>query len=110
MQASTYDWTKLGEQVSFGTLAIDIWFAERWLIPDFLSHRALWQGFFGATFLTLVITWLYYAFIKPPVFGRSNYKKYARELYRYILKGSDTELPVIAGELARSAEPLVRLA
>ncbi len=92
-----------------GTLAIDIWFAERWLIPDFLSHRALWQGFFGATFLTLVITWLYYAFIKPPVFGRSNYKKYAQELYKYILKGSDTELPVIAGELARSAEPLVRL-
>jgi len=95
--------------IGFGTLITDLWFAERWLIPDFLSHRALWQSFFGATFLTLVIGWLYYAFIRPPVFGRSNYKKYARELYRYILKGSNTELPAIAGELARSARPLVKL-
>lgn len=52
---------------------------------------------------------MYYAFINPPIFCEKNYRKFAHELYRVILKGSDTELPVIANELARSAEPLVKL-
>lgn len=95
--------------IGFGTLLTDVWFSERWLMPNFFPNQAIWQGMFGALFLLLVMIWMYYAFIKPPIFCKKNYRKFAQELYRIIVKGSDTELPVIANELARSAESLVKL-
>lgn len=96
--------------IGFGTLATDIWINEKWLVPDSLITAAIWQGILAALFLGLVITWMHYAFIKPPIFGRNNYQKYAQELYRIILKGSEAELPIIAHELAFSAKSLVTLA
>jgi hypothetical protein len=91
-------------------LATDIWISEKWLVPDSLLTTAIWQGILAALFLGLVITWMQYAFIKPPTFGRKNYKNYAQELYRIVLKGSEAELPIIAHELASSAKSLVTLA
>ncbi|KAF0166088.1 MAG: hypothetical protein FD157_707 [Rhodocyclaceae bacterium] len=96
--------------IGFGTLATDIWINEKWLVPDSLITTAIWQGILGALFLGLVITWMHYAFIKPPIFGGNNFNKYAQELYRVVLKGSEVELPIIADELAASAESLVTLA
>lgn len=96
--------------IGFATLATDIWISEKWLVPDSLLTTAIWQGILAALFLGLVITWMQYAFIKPPIFGRKNYKKYAQELYRIVLKGSEAELPIIAHELASSAKSLVTLA
>lgn len=95
--------------IGFGTLLTDVWFSERWLMPDFLANQTIWQGMFGAFFLLLVMTWMYYAFINPPIFCKKNHRKFARELYRIIVKGSESELPVIANEFARSAKPLVKL-
>ncbi|MFQ5965107.1 MAG: hypothetical protein ACE5KZ_12590 [Candidatus Scalinduaceae bacterium] len=95
--------------IGFGTLLTDIWFAERWLIPNFLISQSIWQGVFGSIFLLLAMMWIYYAFINPPIFCKKNYRKFASALYRVILKGSDSDLPVIADELARSAELLVKL-
>ncbi len=96
--------------IGFGTLATDIWISEKWLVPDSLLTTAIWQGILAALFLGLVITWMQYAFIKPPIFGRKNYKKFAQELYRIVLKGSEAELPIIAHELSSSAKSLVTLA
>jgi hypothetical protein len=96
--------------IGFGTLATDIWISEKWLVPDSLITTAIWQGTLAALFLGLVITWIHYAFIKPPIFGRNNYQRYAQELYRIVLKGSEAELPIIAHELAASAKSLVTLA
>ncbi|GJQ22615.1 hypothetical protein BIY37_11755 [Candidatus Brocadia sapporoensis] len=95
--------------IGFGTLLTDVWFSERWLIPNFLANQAGWQGMFGAFFLLLVMIWMYYAVINPPIFCKKNYRKFAKELYKVILKGSESDLPVIADELARSAEHLVKL-
>jgi hypothetical protein len=97
--------------IGFGTLATDIWISEKWPVPNtaFIT-AAIWQGILAALFLGLVITWMHYAFIKPPIFGRNNYKKYAQELYRIVLKGSDAELPIIAHELGASAKSMVTLA
>jgi len=50
---------------------------------------------------------MYYAFIRPPVFGGRNALRFARELYQYILRGNDDELKIIAHELSRSAKSLV---
>ncbi|HCI12386.1 MAG: hypothetical protein A2063_01785 [Gallionellales bacterium GWA2_60_142] len=97
--------------IGFGTLATDIWISEKLPVPEIIIiTAAIWQGILAALFLGLVITWMHYAFIKPPIYGRNNYQKYAQELYRIVLKGSDAELPVIAHELAASAESLVTLA
>ena len=96
--------------IGFGTLATDIWVCEEWLVPYSFITASIWQGTLAALFLGLVITWMHYAFIKPPTFGRNNYKKFAQELYRLVLKGSENELPIIAHELAASAESLVTFA
>lgn len=95
--------------IGFGILLTDIWIAEHWLVPLSLTSQSEWRGLLGGFFLLLAMQWLYYAFIKPPIFGKNNYWKFANELYKVILKGSDTELPVIANELARSAASLVKL-
>jgi hypothetical protein len=94
--------------IGFGTLYTDLWFAKKILIPHFLNDHAALQGMWGIIFLLYVILVLLYAFVKPPVFCRWNYKRYAHELYRYILKGSAHEIPIIAHEIARSAPNLVK--
>ena len=76
--------------IGFGSLFSDVWFAERWPMPDFLANQSLWQGALGGVFLTLVMTWVYYAFINPPIFSKLNCKRFAQELFRLILRGSDT--------------------
>lgn len=93
--------------IGFGTLITDIWISEKWPVPNSLITQAIWQGMLGVLFLGLILTWMYYAFMRPPIFGRFTYKKYAHALYRVILKGSDSELPLIAHELAASAKALV---
>lgn len=95
--------------IGLQTLLTEIWIIERWWVPRTIGlTRSTWQGIFGMLFLGTFLTWMYYAFIRPPVFGRRNALRFARELYRYILRGNDDELNVIANELARSAKPLIK--
>ena len=95
--------------IGLQSLLTEVWIAEGWWIPKTVGlTRSTWQGIFGLLFLGTFLTWMYYAFIRPPVFGRRNARRFAQELYRYILRGNDDELKVIANELARSAEPLIR--
>lgn len=95
--------------VGFGTLLIDIWIAEQWPVLEPAFSQSIWRGIFGASFLTLVLAWIHYAFIKPPIFGVKNYRIFAQILYENILKGSEDKLPVIADELGRSAESIVKI-
>jgi hypothetical protein len=60
-------------------------------------------------FLLTFLTWAWFAFIRPPVFGRWNAKRYAQTLYSTIVRGDNEELAIIAKELARSAETIVAL-
>jgi len=91
------------------TLLTDLWRAEQWLVPqgDLLTP-ASWQALLGGLFLLTFLTWTWFAFIRPPTYGRYNAERFAQTLYRFILKGSPTELAVIADELALSARSLVR--
>ena len=95
--------------IGFGTLIGDVWFAERWPMPSFLIHQPIWQGLFGILFFSVVIVWTYFSFISPPIFGKFNYRQFTQQLYWLIVKGSDNDLPVIAGELARSATAIVEI-
>jgi hypothetical protein len=91
-----------------GTLLSEIWVSQQWLLPQSLMSQAVWQGIFGGLFILLAMTWLYYAFIKPPIFSKGNYESYAKQLFRIIIRGTEPELPVIANEVVRSAETLVQ--
>lgn len=95
--------------VGLGSLITDFWMASKWPVLDFpITYSAL-QFFYGLLFLSTALLWLFFAFIQPPRFGKRNAQKYLHELYRYILKASETELPVIAHELSRSAKEIVHL-
>jgi hypothetical protein len=91
------------------TLLTDLWRAEQWPVPKGnLLTPASWQAILGGSFLLTFLTWTWFAFIRPPIYGRYNAKRFAETLYRFILKGSPSELTVIADELADSARALVR--
>jgi hypothetical protein len=93
------------------TLLTDLWRAEQWWVPrGNLLTPASWQALLGGVYLLTFLTWAWFAFIRPPAFGRRNKMRFARALYTYILKGSPAELGVIADELTRSVRPLVRYA
>lgn len=93
--------------IGIGSLGVDLWFSLRFPILRLLSNQAIWQAFFGLLFLSTALTWIWYAFIHPCVFGTHNCRRYAQTLFSYVLRGSASELPIIAAELARSADALV---
>jgi hypothetical protein len=98
---------------SVGVLALltDLWRAEQWLVPrGHLVSPSGWQAILGGLFLLTFLTWAWFAFIRPPIYGRTNAKRYAQTLYRVILKGSPSELSVVADELSYSARSLIRYA
>jgi len=91
------------------TLLTDLWRAEQWLVPrGNLLTPGSWQALLGGLFLLTFLTWAWFAFIRPPTYGRRNAERFAQTLYRFILKGSPAELAVIADELGFSARSLVR--
>ena len=95
--------------IGLQTLLSEIWIVEGWWVPKtIVLTRSILQGIFGLLFLGTFLTWMYYAFIRPPVFSRRNALRFARELYRYILRGNDDELKAITNELSRSAKPLIK--
>jgi hypothetical protein len=98
-------WVSAG--IGFMTLVSDVWFSERWPIPDYLQSQALWQGALGSIFLLLVLVWMYFAFLNPATFGRTNAKRYINVLFRVVVRGDDAELPIIANELAFSARKII---
>ncbi|WP_416465665.1 hypothetical protein [Pseudomonas sp. LFS044] len=93
------------------TLITDLWRAQGWLVPEGkIISPALWQALIGAIFFLTFLTWAWFAFIRPPQFGRSNAKRFAQTLYRHIVKGDPAELSIISDELATSAGALIRYA
>jgi len=90
------------------TLLTDLWRAQGWLVPQGnLLTPASWQALLASLFFLTFLTWTWIAFIKPPTFGKRNTKRYARAVYFSILKGSQTELAVVADELKASAKAIV---
>lgn len=97
--------------VGLMTLLTDLWRAEEWLVPqgDLLTPSG-WQAFLGGLYLLTFLTWAWFAFIRPPIYGKWNAERYARTLYSVILKGSPSELSVIADEFALSVKSLISYA
>ena len=93
------------------TLLTDLWRAQAWPVPNGnILTPAEWQAVLAGVFLLSFLSWAWFAFIRPPAYGRMNAVRYARTLFRIILKGSPHELAVVADEFGRSAKQLIRLA
>ena len=60
--------------IGFGLLLTNYWFAEGWPIWAIISDSFSWQFVFGFMFFMLVLLWVSYAFIIPPVFKKKNSK------------------------------------
>lgn len=90
------------------TLLTDLWRAEEWLVPrGGILTSSSWQAILGGIFLLTFLTWSWFAFIRPPIFGKRNALRYAQALYRSILKGSAAEMAVTADEFTRSVKNLI---
>jgi hypothetical protein len=90
------------------TLLTDLWRAQSWyVLAGPVMTPAEWQALLGAAFLGNFILWVWFAFARPSKFGPSNDRRYANEVYRVLLKGSNTEVPEIADELIRSIPALI---
>src|SRR5688572_5011542 len=71
------------------TLLTDLWRAEEWLVPEGrVFTPASWQAFLGGLFLFTFLIWAWFAFIRPPVYGKRNARRFWQVLYRHIIKGS----------------------
>ena len=93
------------------TLLTDLWRAQEWPVPQGnILTPAAWQATLGGAYLLTFLAWVWFAFIRPPIYGKMNAERYATTLYRVMLKGSPPELAVIADEFARSAKSLIRYA
>ncbi|MGA8146789.1 MAG: hypothetical protein WB870_04340 [Gallionellaceae bacterium] len=93
------------------TLLTDLWRAQEWLVPQGnILTPASWQAILGGVYLLTFLAWAWFAFIRPPIYGKMNAERYARTLYLLIVKGSRSELTVIADEFALSVKSLIRYA
>lgn len=69
--------------IGLGTLLTEVWVAQRWFAPKTaVLDLTLWQASLGLLFLGTFLTWTYYAYIRPPVFGYRNAERFTGEVVR----------------------------
>jgi len=95
--------------IGSGSLATDLWFAASWYSLPWGWSRAGIQAGLGALFLSVILIWLWFAFVARTDFNRFNYKRFHGAFYRGMVRGSIVELTVLAEQLPASAESLIRL-
>ena len=90
------------------TLLTDLWRAEQWPVPiGQVISPAGWQALLGATFLATFALWAWFAFIRPPRFGRRSSFRFTGAVYSSLLKGSDSGIRTLAEEMWRSSERVI---
>lgn len=97
--------------VGLSTILTDLWRASGWLVfnQTFITS-ALWQAFLAITFFTTFLIWIWFAFIRPPLFSKLNSKRYVSTVYKYLVEGVPTNLAIIAVELTHSASRVIKYA
>ena len=90
------------------TLMTDLWRAEGWLVPaGSILTPAIWQALLGAVFLLTFMTWAWFAYMKPPIFGKQNAERFGQYLFWTIMDASPSQIITIAQELIRSVPALI---
>lgn len=90
------------------SLSSDIWYSYKLPIPGLLSNQAVIQSILGFLNLLLVFWVLSCAFVKPPIFGKCNYKKFNIKVKEIIVNGVEKDLSMLAEELFRSVNNIIK--
>ncbi len=106
--SNLYLWSA-GLMFALGTLILlaDLWTSQAWYVPASLMSRGSLDAVFAGLYLATIFVWVWYAFVRPPVFDNVNCDRYASNLYRLLLRGREDDLAEISDEVARSAQALV---
>jgi hypothetical protein len=96
--------------IGFTTLLTDLWLREGWLVPMGWVSAAVLRAALAAMVLGLSLSWIYHAFLFPPLFGRRTHRRYTGNLFNIVVRGLDEELQMMAVEVGLSAEALVKYA
>jgi len=76
----------------------------------FLYQKAPWAEPLLAIFTFIPpYFWKYYAYLFPPKFSKSNYKRFFYNLHHTIINGNSSEKSIIANEIERSTKEIIRL-
>lgn len=95
--------------IGIGTLLTEVWVAQRWLVPrTAVLDLTLWQASLGLLFLGTFLTWTYYAYLRPPVFGYRNAERFTSEVVHLGMRANEDEVKVIVNEVGYSAKQLVK--
>lgn len=71
------------------TLLTDLWRAQGWVVPHgYLLTPATWQALLGGTFFLTFLTWAWFAFIRPPLYGKRNARRFAHVLFLSLSSGA----------------------
>ena len=94
--------------VGLATLLTDLWIGAGWYIPRGNLIKAVeWQAILAGLILVTFFVWSWFAFIKPPKFGRFNAEKYTHNLHDFIQRSKSEELAVIADEIQESIDNIL---
>jgi hypothetical protein len=93
------------------TLLTDLWRAEGWLVlKGSIISPSEWQAVLALVYLATFLIWAWFAFIRPPRFGKRNDRYFASAMYDVVLRGNAAELSIVADEVTQSAQALVAFA
>lgn len=98
-------WVGLG--VGAAILAIDVWFQNGFPIPKFMANPNNLKAVLGLVFLVIVFLAISVAVIRPPVFNKTNARRFLDVNYHFIHHGNADRIQVIAEELRRSIGAIV---
>jgi hypothetical protein len=97
--------------IGVSTLMTDLWRAQRWYVPrGNVVTPAEWQALLALIYVVTFLTWAYFAFIRPPKFTKRSANRFDVYLKIAMLRGSSSELAIVASELARTVASLVEIA
>ncbi|WP_411880029.1 hypothetical protein [Polaromonas sp. YR568] len=95
--------------IGVATLLTEVWSSQHWPVFDTpWFNSALWQAMLGLLFLGTFLTWTYYAYIRPPVFGYRNARRFTGEMVRLAFRGNEDEIKVVMSEVGYSSKQLVK--
>jgi hypothetical protein len=96
--------------IGVSALVSDYWFTNKLPLPTVFPSRAIIQTVLASLFLIIIFMWLWFAFLRPPVFSSWNAYHFFIAIRNFLVEGSDQDLPTITSELRHSASNIVRYA
>jgi hypothetical protein len=95
--------------IAIFSLASDFIFLRNTLpLPAIFSDRLIWELTIASSSLILILLWLWYAFISPPVLTSNSSNRFFQVIQKIIINGDKQQMGNLADELARSSTSLIK--